>query len=73
MHRGAINTVLTFADGSKKTVNVAIFKRDLAVMRKTQSLIGKGVKTTSWDPVNDQGKWFRQGYFRNICEVEHRK
>ena len=70
MYRGSINTILTMKDGSKKTIKIETFDRNLAVTKKAQSLIGKKVKTTAWDPINEPGKWSRQGYFRHIYEVD---
>tara|TARA_B110000503_G_scaffold119813_1_gene181938 strand:- start:66 stop:1013 length:948 start_codon:yes stop_codon:yes gene_type:complete len=70
MYRGSINTILTMKDGSKKTIKVETFDKTLAITKKAQSLIGKKVKTTAWDPINDPGKWSSQGYFRHIYEVD---
>lgn len=69
MYRGSINTVLNFADGSKKTIKISTFDKDLSVTRRAQSLVGKHVKTTCWDPISEPGKWSSQGYFRNIYEA----
>ena len=69
MYRGSINTILNFDDGTKKTIKISTFDRDLSVTRKAQSLVGKNVKTTCWDPISAPGKWSSQGYFRNIYEV----
>lgn len=69
MHRGSINTILKFEDGSQKTIKISTFDRDLSVTKKAQSLIGKNVKTTCWDPITEPGKWSSQGYFRNIYEA----
>ena len=70
MYRGSINTILTMKDGSKKTIKVETFDKNLAITKKAQLLIGKKVKTTAWDPINDPGKWSSQGYFRHIYEVD---
>ncbi len=70
LYRGSINTILTFRNGSVKTIKISTFDKDLQVTKKAQSLIGKKVKTTSWDPINEPGKWSSQGYFRQIYEVE---
>ena len=70
LYRGSINTVLTFKDGSIKTIKISTFDKDLQVTKKAKSLIGKKVKTTSWDPIKEPGKWSSQGYFRQIYEVE---
>ena len=70
MHRGSLNTVLKFSDGTIKTMKTATFDRDLSVTNKAKTLIGKKVKTTCWDPVNQPGKWSNQGYFRNVYEAD---
>ena len=70
LYRGSINTILTFRNGSVKSIKISTFDKDLQVTKKAQSLIGKKVKTTSWDPINEPGKWSSQGYFRQIYEVE---
>ena len=70
MYRGSINTILTLKDGSKKSIKVASFDKNLEVTKKAQSLIGKKIKTTAWDPINDPGKWSSQGYFRHIYEID---
>ena len=70
MYRGSINTILTLKDGSKKSIKVATFDKNLEVTKKAQSLLGKKIKTTAWDPINDPGKWSSQGYFRHIYEVD---
>ena len=67
---GSKNTVLTFEDGSKKTMKVITWDKNLAVTRKAKSLVGRKVTTTCWDPVSEPGKWSKRGYFRNIYEVE---
>ena len=70
MYRGSINTILTLKDGSKKSIKVETFDKNLEVTKKAQSLLGKKIKTTAWDPINDPGKWSSQGYFRHIYEVD---
>ena len=70
MYKGSINTILTLKDGSKKTIKVETFDKNLEVTKKAQSLIGKKIKTTAWDPINDPGKWSSQGYFRHIYEID---
>lgn len=70
MHRGSLNTILTFSDGTVKTMKTSTFDPDFTITQKAKSLIGKRVKTTCWDPLNQPGKWSNQGYFRNIYEVD---
>lgn len=67
---GNANTVLIFEDGSRKTMKVITWDKDLAVTRKAKSLIGRRVTTTCWDPISEPGKWSKRDYFRNIYEVE---
>lgn len=67
-YRGSYNTILILEDGTKRYIKVSTFDKDLQVTKKAQSLIGKKIKVTSWDPVNEPGKWSKQGYFRNIYE-----
>ena len=66
--RNSLNTVLTFEDGSQKSIKVSTFDRNLSVTEKAKSLLGKKVVTTCWDPINEPGKWSSLGYFRNIYE-----
>ena len=40
-----LNTVLHFENGSRKTIKVITFDKDLSVTKKAQSLIGGCVKT----------------------------
>lgn len=70
MHRGSMNTILNLEDGTKRYIKVSTFDNDGKITKKAQSLIGKKVKITAWDPINDPGKWSKQGYFRNIYEVQ---
>lgn len=67
---GSINTVLTLGDGSQKIINIKMFDRDFSVTKKAKSLLGKKVKTTCWDPVNEPGKWSDLGYFNDISEID---
>ena len=69
-YRGSTNTILTLEDGTKKYIKISTFDRDLKVTKKAQALIGKKIKITSWDPINEPGKWSQQGYFRNIYEYK---
>ena len=69
-YRGSYNTILILEDGTKRYIKVSTFDKDLQVTKKAQSLIGKKIKVTSWDPVNEPGKWSKQGYFRNIYEYK---
>jgi hypothetical protein len=66
---GSINTVLKLSDGTKKTINIKVFDRNLAITKKAKSLIGEKVKTTCWDPINEPGKWSSLGYFNDIDKI----
>lgn len=66
--RNSLNTVLTFEDGSQKTMKVSTFDPNLLVTDKAKSLVGRRVITTCWDPVGKPGKWSRLNYFRNVYE-----
>lgn len=70
MHRGSNCTILSMGDGSRRYLKTATFDRDGEVTRKAKLLIGRRVRTTCWDPINQPGKWSNQGYFRNIYAVE---
>lgn len=63
-------TVLTFGDGSMRSMKTIFFDRDGSITRKAHTLVGKRVRTTCWDPISEPGKWTRRGYFRNIYELE---
>ncbi len=65
----SLNTVLTFEDGSQKTMKVSTWDKDLSITAKAKSLIGRPVITTCWDPIAEPGKWSKKNYFRNIYEV----
>ncbi|MDA9230645.1 hypothetical protein N9P30_02315 [Alphaproteobacteria bacterium] len=70
VHKGSSCTELVFGNEVKKYMKVSTFDPRLEISRKAKSLEGKRVKTTCWDPVNQPGKWSRQGYFRNVYEVQ---
>ena len=69
IHRGSKCTELVFSNGVRKYMKISTFDRDLSVTAKAQKLIGEVVKTTSWDPVREPGKWSRQGYFMNVYQA----
>ena len=68
-HRGSLCTELVFANGLRKYMKISTFDRDLSVTVKAKRLVGEVVKTTSWDPVREPGKWSRQGYFMNVYQA----
>ena len=65
-----LNTVLNFEDGTRKTIKISTFDRDLSVTNKAKTLVNRMVKTTCWDPKNEPGKYSNLGYFRNVYESE---
>lgn len=69
MHRGSRCTELVFSNGVRKYMKISTFDRDLSVTMKAQNLVGEMVKTTSWDPIREPGKWSRQGYFMNVYQA----
>lgn len=69
-HRGSICTILVMANGTQRYMKVATFDPDGKVTKKAKSLVDRRVKVSGWDPINEPGKWTRQGYFRNIYAAE---
>ena len=69
LHRGSSCTMLVFSNGQRKYMKTSTFDRDYAVTNKAKRLVGCLVKTTTWDPVSEPGKWSRQGYFMNVYEA----
>ena len=69
LHRGSSCTELVMGDGTRLYMKTITFDRDLRVTAKAQTLVGKKVKTSCWDPIREPGKWSRQGYFRNVYEL----
>ena len=65
-HRGSSCTELVMGDGTRLYMKTITFDRDLRVTAKAQTLVGKKVKTSCWDPIREPGKWSSQGYFRNV-------
>jgi len=70
MHRGSSCTILVLRNGKRWHMKTATFDPYGTVTQKARSLVGRRVSVTSWDPINEPGKWSRQGYFRNIYEVQ---
>lgn len=70
LYRGSECTILVFADGTVRHMNISKFDPTGAVTRKAQSLKGRRVRTSCWDPVGQPGKWSDQGYFRNVYAYE---
>ena len=69
-HRGSSCTVITLGDNTKRYLKTATFDQDGKVTARAQSLLGKRVRTTCWDPIYEPGKWSSQGYFRDIYELD---
>jgi len=69
IHRGSQCTELVFSNGIRKYMKISTFDRDLSITTKAQSLVGRAVKTTTWDPIREPGKWSRQGYFMNVYQA----
>ncbi|NKF49037.1 hypothetical protein G3R49_00410 [Shewanella sp. WXL01] len=65
-YRGSLCTVITLANGARWYMKTSTFDRAGNITKKAQSLINKPVVITSWDPVEQPGKWSSQGYFRNL-------
>lgn len=63
-------TVLTFGDGTKRSMKTISFDKDKSITAKAKTLINKRVRTTCWDPIDEPGKWSRRGYFRNIFQLD---
>ncbi|CAM4440566.1 cell division protein ZapB [Vibrio agarivorans] len=66
IHYGSSCTELRLADGMKWYMKTSTFDKNGDVTKQAQSLIGKPVVVTSWDPVTEPGKWSSRGYFRNV-------
>jgi hypothetical protein len=63
-------TVLFMENGNKRTIKISSFDKDYKVTEKAESLVGKKVRVSCWDPVNQPGLWSKKGYFRYIYDVE---
>lgn len=69
-HRGSNCTVITLGDGSKRYLKKVTFDPSGVVTARVKSMLHKRVRTTCWDPIQEPGKWSRQGYFRNIYQLD---
>lgn len=63
-------TVLFMGNGNKRTIKISSFDKDYKITEKAESLVGKKVRISCWDPVNQPGLFSRRGYFRYIYNVE---
>jgi hypothetical protein len=70
MHRNSSCTILVMGDGSRRHMKTASFDRDGRVTAKAKSLIGRKVQISCWDPVDQPGRWSRDGYFRQVYAAE---
>jgi len=70
LYRGSSCTILIMGDGTKRYMKTSIFDPRGIVTAHAISLKNKRVRISFWDPINEPGKWSKQGYFRNIYAVE---
>ena len=70
LFKGSLCTILLLSDGTQRHMKTSTFDKTGDVTAKAKELVGRRVRTTCWDPIGQPGKWSRQGYFRNIYEVE---
>ena len=63
-------TELVLSDGKRWYMKTSTFDSELSITKHAEGLIGRQVRVSSWDPVNQPGKWSSQGYFRNVFEVQ---
>jgi len=70
MHRNSSCTILVMGDGSRRHMKTATFDRDGRVTSKAKGLIGRRIQISCWDPVDQPGRWSREGYFRNVYAAE---
>jgi hypothetical protein len=63
-------TELVLSDGTRWYMKTSTFDPHLYVTDHAELLVGKSIRISSWDPVNQPGKWSSQRYFRNVYEVE---
>ena len=69
-HRGSLCTILIMGDGTRRYMKTSIFDTRGTVTAHAISLKNKRVRISFWDPINEPGKWSKQGYFRNVYAVE---
>ena len=68
-HRGSLCTELVMKDGARLYMKTSTFDPDFSVSVKAKSLIGRRVKTSSWNPISEPRKWSRQNYFRYVYDL----
>jgi hypothetical protein len=69
-YRGSSCTILVMADGKQWHMKTSTFDPNGDVTKRAQSLLGRRIRISSWDPVAQPGKWSSQGYFRNIYAAD---
>lgn len=69
-YRGSSCTILVTADGKQWHMKTSTFDPNGDVTKRAQSLVGRRIRISSWDPVAQPGKWSSQGYFRNVYAAE---
>ena len=62
-------TELVMDDNTRLYMKTSTFDPHLTITAIAKSLVGKKVKTSCWDPLNEPGKWSNRGYFRNVYEL----
>ena len=70
IYRGSSCTILKMADGSQRHMKTSTFDPTGSVTAHAKTLIGKRVRISCWDPVNQPGRWSNEGYFRNVYATE---
>lgn len=70
LFKGSRCTILIFGDKSTRHMKTATFDPDGQITEKAQTLVGKRVRTTCWDPLKEPGKWSSLGYFRNVFQLD---
>lgn len=66
---GSLCTELVMEDESRLYMKTSSFDKDLSITSKAQSMIGRKVKTSSWNPINEPRKWSKHDSFTNIYEL----
>ena len=70
IYRGSSCTILKLGDGSQRHMKTSTFDPTGSVTAHAKTLIGKRVRISCWDPINQPGRWSSEGYFRNVYATE---
>jgi hypothetical protein len=70
IYRGSSCTILKMSDGSQRHMKTSTFDPTGSVTAHAKTLIGKRVRISCWDPIEQPGKWSNEGYFRNVYATE---